>query len=315
MVSPSRFILLGILVSYLPQHYRIISRRSSEGISPYFVLLGTTSGTCAFANILTLPTSRADLACCSEISGFECLAGLLGIAQVGIQWSCFAVMYVPSSISPPTWYKITFQGSKTNHPRPSFRLLLFLLFFPRATPLTTPKPSSPSSQPSYRTALFIAVTCVLHAVITLIASSLILYLAPHHLQAWANALGIVATVLAAVQYIPQLFTTWRLQAAASLSIPMMCIQTPGSFVWAASLAKRLGPAGWSLWGIFLVTGCLQGGVLGMCIYFELRERTRKRRRKDSLDGDGSGGEGEGEQNRRMQEEDDDEDTALLGNER
>lgn len=281
----SIFILLGILVSYLPQHYRIISRRSSEGISPYFVLLGTTSGTCAFANILTLPTSRADLACCSELSGFECLAGLLGIAQVGIQWSCFAVI-----------------------------LLLFLLFFPRATPLTTPKPSSPSSQPSYRTALFIAVTCVLHAVITLIVSALILYLAPHHLQAWANALGIVATVLAAVQYIPQFFTTWRLQTAASLSIPMMCIQTPGSFVWAASLAKRLGPAGWSLWGIFLVTGCLQGGVLGMCIYFELRERTRKRRRKDSLDGDGSGGEGEGEQNGRMQEEDD-EDTALLGNER
>ncbi|MCJ1272038.1 hypothetical protein MMC22_011944 [Lobaria immixta] len=283
----SIFILLGILVSYLPQHHRIISRRSSEGISPYFVLLGTTSGTCAFANILTLPTSRADLACCSELSGFECLAGLLGIAQVGIQWSCFAVI-----------------------------LLLFLLFFPRATPLTTPKPSSPSSQPSYRTALFIAVTCVLHAVITLIVSALILYLAPHHLQAWANALGIVATVLAAVQYIPQLFTTWRLQTAASLSIPMMCIQTPGSFVWAASLAKRLGPAGWSLWGIFLVTGCLQGGVLGMCIYFELRERTRKRRRKESLDGDGSGGEGEGEgeQNGRMQEEDD-EDTALLGNER
>lgn len=85
-------ILLGILVSYLPQHHRIISRRSSVGISPYFVLLGTTSGTCAFANILTLPASRRDLACCGELSGFECVAGVLGIAQVGVQWSCFMVM-------------------------------------------------------------------------------------------------------------------------------------------------------------------------------------------------------------------------------
>ncbi|MCJ1464774.1 hypothetical protein MMC07_003387 [Pseudocyphellaria aurata] len=281
----SLFILVGILVSYLPQHYRIISRRTSEGISPYFVLLGTTSGTCAFANILTLPTSRADLRCCSEVSGFECFAGLLGIAQVGVQWSCFAVI-----------------------------LLLFLIFFPRATPLIPPNSSS-SPPPSYRTAVFITLTCVLHAVVTLIVSALILYLAPQHLQSWANALGILATLLAAVQFIPQLFTTWQLQAAGSLSIPTMCIQTPGSFVFAASLAKRLGTAGWSLWGIYLVTGCLQGSVLGMCIYFELRERRRKKGRKESENDDGGGGgEHEREQNGHVRAVDD-EDTALLGNER
>lgn len=88
------FILVGILVSYIPQHHRIISRRTSEGISPYFVLLGTTSSTSAFANILTLPVSRNSLACCSEVSGFDCFAGLLGIAQVGIQFVCFTLMYV-----------------------------------------------------------------------------------------------------------------------------------------------------------------------------------------------------------------------------
>lgn len=91
-ICSPRLILVGILISYLPQHHRLISRRSSEGISPYFVLLGTTSGTFAFANILTLPASRADLACCRVVSGFECFAGLLGIAQVGIQWVCFTVM-------------------------------------------------------------------------------------------------------------------------------------------------------------------------------------------------------------------------------
>lgn len=88
----SILIFLGILVSYLPQHLRIINRKSSFGLSPYFVLLGTTSGTCQFANILTLPNSRADIACCHEINGFACFAGLLGILQVGMQWTCFAVM-------------------------------------------------------------------------------------------------------------------------------------------------------------------------------------------------------------------------------
>lgn len=85
-------IFVGILVSYLPQHYRIIARGTSEGISPYFILLGTTSGTSAFANILVLPASRADVACCKTVSTFECFAGLLGIAQVGMQWFCFAIM-------------------------------------------------------------------------------------------------------------------------------------------------------------------------------------------------------------------------------
>jgi hypothetical protein len=92
--SLSVFIVFGILISYLPQHLRIITRRSSEGLSPYFVLLGTTSSTFAIANILTLPASQADIGCCHEISRFACIAGLLGIAQVAVQWGCFSLMYV-----------------------------------------------------------------------------------------------------------------------------------------------------------------------------------------------------------------------------
>lgn len=56
----------------------------------------------------------------------------------------------------------------------------------------------------------------------------------------------------------------------------MCIQTPGSFIWAGSLASRLGVEGWSAWGLYLVTGCLQGGLLSMGIYFEVRKRREKR---------------------------------------
>lgn len=82
------------MLSYVTQHYRIISRGSSEGISPYFVLLGVTSANSQFGNILTLPQSRADVACCKVVSPFECTAGLLGIAQIGTQWVCFAIMLV-----------------------------------------------------------------------------------------------------------------------------------------------------------------------------------------------------------------------------
>lgn len=87
----SSMILIGILISYLPQHHRIISRGTSEGISPLFLLLGVTSGTCAFANILIL--SWGVLGCCGKgIGAFNCFAASLGVVQVGMQWTCFAVM-------------------------------------------------------------------------------------------------------------------------------------------------------------------------------------------------------------------------------
>lgn len=95
---------------------------------------------------------------------------------------------------------------------------------------------------------------------------------PDLLGAWANILGLSAAALALVQYFPQIWTTYHLRHVGSLSVLMMVIQTPGSFVWAGSLAARLGAEGWSTWGVYLVTGCLQGSLLSMGIYFELQAK-------------------------------------------
>ncbi|OQD75922.1 hypothetical protein PENDEC_c005G07167 [Penicillium decumbens] len=237
----SILIIIGILVSYLPQHIRIISRRSSFGISPYFVLLGTTSGTSSFANILVFPKTAHDFACCSQISGLACFAGLLGVFQIGMQWLCFFSI-----------------------------LLLFVVYFPRATSPTNPvEPvSSTPSGPTYRTALTVTAICLLHALATLIISVAFSLRQPSALPVWANFLGVLSAILASIQYLPQIYTTLRLRCVGSLSIPMMCIQTPGSLVWAASLAAREGAQGWSIWGVLVVTACLQGTLLVMAIYFE-----------------------------------------------
>ncbi|KAF2428934.1 PQ loop repeat protein [Tothia fuscella] len=252
--SLSVFIVFGILISYLPQHYRIISRRSSEGLSPYFVLLGTTSSTFAIANILTLPASQEDIGCCKEISGVACLAGLLGIAQVAVQWACFNLI-----------------------------MLLWIIFFP--TPGPEDHPSDAPAQPTYRDALRVVFICVAHTTIVVILSTVFLLWYPRALLPWATFLGISAAILACIQYIPQLYTTYRLQHVMSLSVPMMCIQTPGSFVFAFSLGLRLGWGGWSAWGVYIVTGLLQGGLLVMGIQFELRDR-KKRAQEEQPDREG-----------------------------
>ena len=54
----------------------------------------------------------------------------------------------------------------------------------------------------------------------------------------------------------------------------------GSFVLAGSLIARLGLEGWSSWGTFLVTGSLQGCLLSMGLWFEMRNQRRKREQVD-----------------------------------
>jgi len=236
----SILLILGILMSYLLQHVRIISRGTSEGISPYFVLLGVTSANAQFGNILTLPESRADVMCCKEVSPFECTAGVLGIVQIGTQWICFAVI-----------------------------LLLFLVFFRRDdAEVDEDEQELDPDRPTWRTALIVAAVCIVHGFAVVIVSASLSLGAPQYLLPWANFLGISAAVLAAIQYFPQIWTTYKLKHAGSLSILMMCIQTPGGLLFAASLAARLGWGGWSSWGVYVLTAFMQGILLAMAIRYE-----------------------------------------------
>ena len=146
--------------------------------------------------------------------------------------------------------------------------MLFLVFFPRASPFMPPEQLK--DRPSYRTALIVTAVAVLHALILAVLTTLIGAVAPEHLQVYAGVLGISAAITTSIQYFPQLWTTWKMGRVGSLSIPMMCVQTPGGFAWAASLAARLGWAGWSSWGIYLITATMQGILLIMGGIFEFK---------------------------------------------
>lgn len=125
---------------------------------------------------------------------------------------------------------------------------------------------------NWKSAVAVAFLCFFHFLATLFMSLAIVLRHPQYSGSWANLLGVIAAVLSITQYIPQIHKTWKLGRVESLSIPMMLIQTPGSFVFAASLAARLGSEGWASWGVFVITGCLQGSLLVMAICFEIKAR-------------------------------------------
>jgi len=149
--------------------------------------------------------------------------------------------------------------------------VLFLIFF-RYRDANIPLDELAGESPKWQTAVGVGLACVVHALVIVILTGVFTIALPTHLTAWANFLGIMAAALAAVQYFPQIWTTYRLKHVGSLSIPMMCIQTPGGLLFAASLYARLGPDGWSTWAIYLLTALMQGCVLFLGVYYEIQAR-------------------------------------------
>lgn len=81
--------------------------------------------------------------------------------------------------------------------------------------------------------------------------------------AWA--LGIFSMILSALQFIPQIHQTFQSQQIGALSLTTMLMQTPGSFIFCYTLALSPGINA-STWLTYLVTGCLQGILLIICLY-------------------------------------------------
>ncbi|GAA5992488.1 hypothetical protein JCM10908_000845 [Rhodotorula pacifica] len=347
----SSLIILGLVVSYVPQWYRIVRHKNSEGFSPMFLLLGATSSASSLANIVTLQWSQ--IACCRYLSAGQCFEQVLGIGQVLTQWLCFSTIFVLYLIYYPLSSKyvrsvpIASSALPTSHRRSMVRSLV-----PKFMRTTTPhgliRPSLSSStiasdlssdddftdsdrgtgaggrfggfhpanfilpgqlrrgeiilSPEYRHAVSLFFLTVLHFILTFLTTAILLTTLPttesphpgnptptppweplpgtgsgkehpseRAVRVWATTVGLMSVVLACVQYTPQLVHTYQRKLVGSLSIPMMLIQTPGSFVFVYTLAIRpnVDVTGWLT---YFITGLLQGYLLVLCLLYKRRQR-------------------------------------------
>ncbi|KAF9292222.1 hypothetical protein BGZ88_006456 [Linnemannia elongata] len=237
----SLFILVGMVVSYLPQHFRIIHKKTSDGISPWFLLLGCISASSTFLNIVILQWKV--IMCCKVLSLGPCLESTLGIAQLGVQFLMFGLVFV-----------------------------LFLIYYPARKKVSEELDRTTRSK-EWTLSLIIAHVVGGHFFIALLVTIYMLTFVggPENpwTSGWASFLGITSVVLATIQYVPQIIRTFKRKSVGALSIPMMLMQTPGAALLTLSLALRPG-ANWTTWIVYAVTGCLQGTLLVMCIYYHYR---------------------------------------------
>ncbi|KAF8553465.1 hypothetical protein OG21DRAFT_1586416 [Imleria badia] len=257
----SFILIFGLIVSYLPQHLRIIRAGTSVGFSPWFLLLGSTSSAAAMLNMITLqyPVIR----CCSQVSLGKCLEQTAGIFQVGIQWFLFTVILILYMLYYPPNLKSIQLDIDTHDARQIHHV-----------------PTKLKSS-EWRLSVIVSWIVFLHLAIILVTTLALLAdsppspdpTVPHppQITLWATFLGVTSSLLAAVQYTPQIIRTYHLKLVGALSIPMMMIQSPGGIVMAVSIAMRPG-TDWTSWVMFAVSAVMQACLLAMCLAWKIRQR-------------------------------------------
>jgi hypothetical protein len=100
---------------------------------------------------------------------------------------------------------------------------------------------------------------------------LYVYGSDDQLVAYANSQGIISAVIAALQYGPQIWMTWKLRHIGSISIPWLIIQTPGGLAAMTALVNRPG-TNWTTWLGSIGTFIGQLILLIICCCWAWRDR-------------------------------------------
>jgi len=201
-----------------------------------------------------------------------------GVVQVGLQWLLFTIILVLYIIYYPLHLRyISFDisaeglGVDTHDTRLDDANARTLGHSPHAVVQTEIKTDK------WRLGIILAWAVVVHMFFTsLITFVLLSSSSPSPttttlVSHWATFLGLSSALLAIIQYAPQLCHTYALGLVGALSIPMMCMQTPGAVGMVLSIALRPG-TNWTSWITFAVAGIMQGSLLVMCIVWKVHQR-------------------------------------------
>ncbi|KAI9148072.1 hypothetical protein HJFPF1_11894 [Paramyrothecium foliicola] len=244
----SILLMSWVLAANFPQWARIASRKSAEGLSTLYILLGSLSGVCAVGNILVLPSTDEDIGCCRTNSAFACINGMLGMIQVILGIACFWVilfMYV--------FYAEEEADAEIHGRRPS---------------LSGPERTFRRARRAW---IVLVVVCCFAFTIMLI-SAIIFRRFPWVAQTWADILGVGVALLACVQWVPQVITTWHLKSLGSLSLVSLFISAPYTWIFGISMIMRVGAKGWSAWIVYLLVGTMQLVLIATGVTYWIRDR-------------------------------------------
>jgi uncharacterized membrane protein HdeD (DUF308 family) len=137
---------------------------------------------------------------------WTCFVQSLGMIQVALQWLMFSIviilflLYFPTPREPSNNHQESQHEHSHHIPRPSEII------------------HSEYSPPTFRTAVSVTVANASFFILGAIVTIVFLSHSTHQARIWAAWLGVLSMVLAACQYIPQLWVTWRIKVLPHLHL-------------------------------------------------------------------------------------------------
>ena len=242
-------ILLGTVLSLVPQIYNLIKQRSSYGLNPLTMFITNFSQLILVFNIVCLRTS--DFIAIQQASFFSVLPRLMTFLNAFSLW----LGYMPI-------------------------IFLNTIFFDKE--IRSLRPEEKLGTEWFLNKLFILLNVCGSVVILIIYSVLLMVtgVGSDELTQMGKVFGTMCIVIVFIQYTPQFITTCKLQDNGSLSLLLLCIQAPGGTASALFMAIGQGDH-WSTWMSTLAASVQQFILITMIVFFKIKRR-RIRRFKDPL---------------------------------
>jgi uncharacterized protein with PQ loop repeat len=246
------FLMVGTIVSYVPQYVAIIRARSSEGLS--FLMLGLSLESSCLTAINSGILWWGSVTCCAEISVGECLLNNLPTEQLTVSLLCYLVLFV-----------------------------LYLFYF-RVDP--TPNETMHERMRERRKAYLVFAGVLISSIALSVVAGVLYYnlnYSPKTLGYFAMGLGIISAVCMILMWAPQIVETWRRQDQGQLSSIMLLLQLPGALL-VVVFQGVVNQASWTTW-VPYVFGFIQMFVLLMILIWLWFKKRRQRREEGSASSD------------------------------
>ncbi|OHT03553.1 PQ loop repeat family protein [Tritrichomonas foetus] len=243
-------ILLGTVISLIPQIHSLIKRRSSYGLNPLTLYITNFSQYILLFNIICLRTS--DFVAIQQVNFFQILPRLMTFLNAFALW----VAYLPI-------------------------IFLNMVYFDKEPRSVRQQDAIPIEQLFNR--LFTILNVVGSVIIMFIYFALLIFtgIGSSPITVMGKFFGTATLVSVVIQYIPQFITTCKLKDNGSFSLLLLAIQAPGGTASALFMAIGQGDH-WTTWISTLAASIQQFCLLFLCLFFKWRRRRNKRFRQPLL---------------------------------
>jgi uncharacterized protein with PQ loop repeat len=230
-------LVFGSWLSFFPQHLKIYENESNEGLSFSNFALATLVVALEFLNFTILGFNSTFKCCTAGVSAYSCCAAYIAFLQ---QVVCFVCKHI-TIVLLIYYYDEDFGREKDDQKE---------------------KPEGFDwKRTKYGTVTLILVEIILCVLALIFGAAL--GMSSAITITYGVFLGICASLIVIVQWMPQIYTTWKLRKVGSLSMSMLVLQSIGCVFTAYILSAH---GGWEIWAPYIVAAFFQSTCLCLGFY-------------------------------------------------